>query len=67
MNAAFAHRLRASEPELCIICSVCGGMLPAFYTPRGTTLLELRCNRCGTQDIYHVNALRPVAGTASRD
>lgn len=66
MSASLAHRLQETHSALCTACSVCGAQLPVFALPPGTTLLELRCQRCGTHDVYHVNTLRPFAESAHR-
>ena len=67
MSEAVAHRLTAQQPGLFTTCSVCRGIMSVSSTPPGATLLELRCRRCGTQDIYHVNALRRATGAVSRE
>lgn len=57
MTMAVARR-REGEDHLCTSCSACDALLPVRTPAPGTTLLELRCPRCGTLDVYHVNTLR---------
>lgn len=57
MNAAVA--LRAPDAAFCTACSSCEALLPVAAPASETSLLELRCPYCGTQDVYHVKTLRP--------
>lgn len=45
-------------------CSACGALI--LLPPGGAaiSLLELRCSRCGTSDVYPSKCLRPVTSKA---
>lgn len=57
MSTAAAHR-QDNEECLCTSCSCCNVLLSVTRPAPGTTLIELRCPRCGTPDVYHVNTFR---------
>lgn len=57
MSAASARR-EEMDGDFCTSCSACDALLPVRRPAPGTTLLELRCPRCGALDVYHVNTLR---------
>lgn len=57
MTIAVARRVD-DVATLCTTCSCCEALLPVTVLAPGTTLLELRCPRCSTADVYHVNTLR---------
>lgn len=42
-------------------CGVCGVIISVAAPSPGTTLMEVKCHRCGSPDVYHVNTLRPLA------
>lgn len=58
MNAAIAQRHPDDRVVLCTVCSCCEALLPTPSPVPGTTLLDLRCPRCGSSDVYHVKTLR---------
>lgn len=65
MTIALARRADDGA-TLCTVCSSCEALLPVAAQGPGTTLLELRCPHCGTNDVYHVNTLRSWVGKPIR-
>ena len=67
MSGASARK-QQPDSDLCMPCSACDALHPVRRPAPGTTLLELRCPRCGTLDVYHVNTLRhgALAGLVRR-
>lgn len=69
MKAAFArsynpcHKRKAQEPAdtFATPCSSCGEVILAIAGSCSSALVELSCNRCGLNDVYHVNSLRPIS------
>lgn len=50
-----------SEVALVVVCSTCEDTISVARPTPGTTLLDLRCPRCGVADVYHIGTLRRVA------
>lgn len=42
-------------------CSTCQSLIAVAPPQPGVSLVELRCPRCGTSDVYHINTIRPMA------
>ncbi len=51
---------QAAEP-LATRCSGCGEVVRPAKKAGAGALIELSCSRCGSNDIYHVNSLRPLS------
>jgi hypothetical protein len=47
-------------------CGACGEMIEACGGSGTGDLVELRCARCGTSDVYHRNCLIPLSGLSRR-
>lgn len=43
-----------------VACSNCGKMVGIAMRGAVPSLLELTCDRCGTNDVYHARSLRPI-------
>lgn len=42
-------------------CSSCGEVIRVAANAGASDLVELQCNRCGANDVYHVKCLRPLS------
>ena len=58
MNAPGAIRVTGSAHASGVACGACGVFITVAPLPPGTTLVEIKCHRCGCPDVYHVKTLR---------